>query len=293
MIFTRGASSDKTLNAVDVCGYKATAPTLNNGATITNLYAFYDPGMDTAGVTSPWGFHGLSANHFLEALQIGGTPTVGMGSGTLSVTGVTTLSDDLVMPATSGKGIRIYDATTPDFGWRDITADIQAGRAGAANPTWTSFITNINAYRFTAVNDEIWINFHIPHDYVPGSDIYIHTHWGLIVANSTDTITWGFNASYASRNDVTLDTFPSTTNTTVSHDCSAVTIPQYGHVVSEVVLSASGAMGGNTLEVDGVVLCRVYLSADAGNTDPYLFFCDIHYQSNNLATKDKAPNFYT
>jgi hypothetical protein len=37
---------------------------------------------------------------------------------------------------------------------------------------------------------------------------------------------------------------------------------------------------------------RTYLSADASNYDPFLFFVDLHYQSNNMATKSRAPDFY-
>jgi len=197
---------------------------------------------------------------------------------------------DLVIPKTSGTGIKI-DKDAPTFGWRDITADINV-KGGLNTPTWTTFLTNISAYQFDLVNDECWLNFHIPHDYVPGTDLYIHAHWGLNTADTTNSITWGFDATLAERNDTSPDAFPATTNKTVTHNCATVNVPQYGHVVSEVQLTTSGALNGNNVAVDGIILCRVYLSADAGNIDPFLFFVDLHYQSQNMATKNKAPNFY-
>ena len=50
------------------------------------------------------------------------------------------------------------------------------------------------------------------------------------------------------------------------------------------------------MEVDGLILVRGY--RDAGNvldtcTDAvFLHTMDIHYQSTNMATKNKAPSFY-
>ena len=49
------------------------------------------------------------------------------------------------------------------------------------------------------------------------------------------------------------------------------------------------------LEPDGVVLMRVFLSANtmAGATDPFMHYCDLHYQSTGIGTKQKTPDFYT
>jgi hypothetical protein len=67
-------------------------------------------------------------------------------------------------------------------------------------------------------------------------------------------------------------------------------------MIAEVQLSTSGAIGGNTIEVDGIVLARLYRSsgdaADTLNVAPFTHFCDVHYESNNIATVNKAPDFY-
>lgn len=74
-VLTRGAES--FVRATNLRNFWATNPTLNNGATITNLYAFYDEGM-TAG-TNSWGFYGLSAQNYLSGkLGIGKTPSVAL-----------------------------------------------------------------------------------------------------------------------------------------------------------------------------------------------------------------------
>ena len=32
--------------------------------------------------------------------------------------------------------------------------------------------------------NEVWNEFHVPHDYVPGSDLYIHVHWSQITVDT-------------------------------------------------------------------------------------------------------------
>lgn len=206
---------------------------------------------------------------------------------------VKTPNGDLVLPKTSGVGVKV-DEASPVFGWRDITSDIIVKATGVGSPpTLALFRTNIYAYQFS-LNDECWINFHIPHDYVPGSELYIHTHWGVAAAVSANACTWSFDASFAKRHDTVPVAFPTTTNKTVAHDASAINLVQYAHVVSEVQLTdGAGALGGNAIEVDGMILCHVKLSANTLGIDPFLFFVDIHYQSNNMATKNRAPNFYS
>jgi hypothetical protein len=203
------------------------------------------------------------------------------------------LSGNIVFEPVSGVGIQFgYDP--PTFGWRDITSAIQTQGQGATDPVWTTFFGNINAFQFQDDGDQCWVDFHIPHDYVPGSELYIHTHWGLNVLNTTSTLTWGFDATFCERDDIAPNIFPATTNKLVSHDCSAIPVSANTHVVSEVQLTSGGGfLNDRQIEVDGIILCRIYLADDAaGAVNPFLFFVDIHYQSSNLATKNRAPNFY-
>ena len=66
-------------------------------------------------------------------------------------------------------------------------------------------------------------------------------------------------------------------------------------MVAETQLSGSGVglLNTSSLEIDGVILTRVKLSANNSGVQPFLLFCDIHYQSTNIGTKNRAPNFYS
>lgn len=208
-------------------------------------------------------------------------------------TGNTTITGDVYLPKTSGVGIKV-DTSTPTFGWRDIIGRLQVRGTGSNDPSWASYITNIRQWQF-AVNKEIWVEYHMPHDLVPATDLHLHVHWSHNSASvTTGSVTWGFDFTYAKGFDQAA--FGATTNTTVQQNGSTT---QYQHMIAEVQITAASPSGSqinnNVLEVDGLLIVRAYLSANtlSAATDPFIHSIDVHYQSTNLATKAKAPNFYT
>lgn len=74
---------------------------------------------------------------------------------------------------------------------------------------------------------------------------------------------------------------------------------QYQHIISEVQYSDPAPAGleldTDDLEPDGVIMMRVELNANnmtGATPDPFIHYVDIHYQSTNIGTKEKAPDFY-
>ena len=216
----------------------------------------------------------------------------GAGTQTWHVLG----NGDMVSPKAAGRGIRV-DNAAPTFGWRDLRAEIRTRGVGATDPNDSIYQGNIKAYNFS-VNDEAWIEFHMPHDYVAGTDIHLHFHWSHNSALVTGgSITIGANVTYAKGHDQAA--FPAEITTTLSPNASTT---QYQHLVSEVQLSATAPSASqidtDDLEPDGLILARVYLSANnitssGAVPDPFIHEVDVHYQSTNIATKDKEPDFYT
>jgi hypothetical protein len=228
------------------------------------------------------------------------TPDVG-GSGTTlqTATAKMGLSGDgkLILPKTSGLGIQV-DLATPTFPWADITGEIILRGVGATDPAFNTYRGNIRGYQF-AVNDEVWNVFHIPHDYVPGSDLFIHCHWSHAATTVTGgSVTWGFDITSARGHN--QEAFAASVNPTVAQNASTT---QYQHMIAEVQFSAGSPsatqINNSTIEPDSLVLVRTYLSANAmtvsggGVPDPFLHTVDIHYQSTGIGTKQKAPAFYT
>lgn len=228
--------------------------------------------------------------------------------GTSIFTGNTTTTGDIIrsgfdiFPKTAGSGIKL-DTASPTFGWRDITAGFTTCATGGAVPTYGAYNgTAIYAYFLSnSATQELFVEFHIPHDYVPGSDIFIHTHWSQTTVDSGGTagvpgvIKLNYDALYAKGfNQGSGSQFPAAP-TTVSLTQQASTTVR-NHMVAETQLSTAGAIGGNAIEVDGIILVRMWRNpadaADTLNQVPYVHFCDIHYQSTGIPTKNKSPSFY-
>jgi hypothetical protein len=212
----------------------------------------------------------------------------------------------VVMDKTKGTGINV-DQSSPSFPWHDLLGVISIRGPGAADPTYNIYRGGLRGYQFD-VNDEVFMEFHLPHDYLSGSDIHIHFHHSL---NGTDittaasgdvtggTVTWGAECSYAKGHN--QGAFSSPITTTVAS--VAMTNTDYQHHLTEVQLSASSPSASqldtDDLEPDGLILVRAYLSANDITVssglvpDPFLHFVDIHYQSTGLGTKQKSPDFWT
>lgn len=197
--------------------------------------------------------------------------------------------DNVVLPNAQTYGIKI-DQDTPDWGWRDIIGGIEVRGVGANDPTFATYTgTTLRAFQFSASTmNEVFIVFHVPHDYVPGTDIYMHAHWSnAAVTPNTGAVAWAFEWSYAKGYNQQAFTTPTTAS--VTQDCPAT---RYQHNIAETdAITISG------LETDGLILVRVYRDAAAGKdtcTDAvFLHTADIHYQSTNVATKNRTFNFWT
>jgi hypothetical protein len=198
--------------------------------------------------------------------------------------------DSITLPKATGKGF-LVDVDNPTYCWKDLTGYIIVDANSATHrPTFGLFVGNIKAWQFS-IDDEIFIQFHLPHDWVPGTDLYIHTHWAHnSVSTPIGTCTWSFESSFAK--GFNQAAYSNTVTTSVIADMA---VPTRQHIVSETQLSGTGInlLSTTDLEVDGLILMRVSLTGNTSGVNPFLQFCDIHYQSTNIGTKNKAPGFYS
>jgi len=174
------------------------------------------------------------------------------------------------------------------LGWDDITADLSAGKAVGANaPTWSTFRNGLSAYEFSAgTMNQIWITFHVKHDYAEGTLVYPHIHWSPNTT-STGVVRWGMEYTVAKGHD--QEAFPA--STTVYVESNIASNKQYQHIVSEV----SDGDAFDAFEADTLILMRVFRdAAHANDTFPdvvHAFTADIHFQANKDYTPNKAPPF--
>ena len=177
---------------------------------------------------------------------------------------------------------------------------------GGTKPTLTAYNGAIDAWQFSD-GDESFHSYHIPHDYVAGTDIHLHIHWSQTYDSVTGgTLDFRYSAIYAKgHNQVSGSTFTSTPITatfpSIDINDSFSGLHQYQQHITEVVISAATATDAlfdrDDLEPDGVIELTFEMTSNnltgLAVTDPFIHYVDIHYQSTNISTKDKAPDFYT
>lgn len=202
-----------------------------------------------------------------------------------------THNNSLVVSKNSGTGLYV-DYTSPTFGWRDLLGSVTIEETGGPNrPTFTVYRDTIKQHRF-AVGNQIFIEFHIPHDYATGTDMFIHSHWSHNAATvSSGGVTWGFEMSYSK--GYAQAPFSASVSTTITQAASTT---QYMHMVAETQITGNSLIPVASVEPDGIILTRAYLSATdmSDGALPFLHYVDIHYQSTGMGTKQKnGPAFYT
>lgn len=184
--------------------------------------------------------------------------------------------------------------------WKDMLGRLNARNTGATAPSFTAFRGGaVDQYAFSA-NDEIQIEFHIPHDYKPGSDLYLHVHWAHNGTAISGNMVWTYYATYAKGHNQA--NFPAEVTGTLTYATTNIaTTPQYRHRIDEVKLSAASPSGSqldsDDIEVDGLILLNITattIPTITGGTpnEPFLLMADLHYQASYIGTKNKAPDFY-
>ena len=218
--------------------------------------------------------------------------------------------DSLYNPVFSqkqGKGIKV-GISAPTFGWKDLLGQIVPAGTGGVPTSMPIRGTGTHNYAYSfQTNDQLYdITFHMPHDYVPNTDIFFHVHWthagsaisGSLVLNWYFTYCKGYNQSgqtfYAEKNVTQTVTTTNVTN-----------FPQYGHFINEFQISNAGGdsthLDTSALEVDALIKVGMVASTiptisgspGGSSNNPFILMADIHYQSTQMATFNKNAPFYS
>ena len=245
-------------------------------------------------------------DHYRDIFRLYQGFFVDVNTGDINILGNVLFPDGkfLVFDKASGNGIKV-DTAVPTFGFADLLGDQFAKNTGATKPTQTTYNGAIEAFQFSD-GDEAYLTYHIPHDYVPGTDIHLHIHWSQNNAGATGgTIDFKYFAIYAKgHNQTSGSTFTSTPITasfsSIDINDGASGLNQYQQHITEVTISAASAtvalFDRDELEPDGVI--ELTFEMDANNltgtpSDPFIHFVDIHYQTTGLiGTKSRTPDFY-
>lgn len=242
----------------------------------------------------------------LWAVDSAGQPTgdweTGLGTwntgGTLTRTTVYASSNSGSAVSLSAGTKRVALSQIATLGWRDIIGNVHPKATGAGSPARAVYRGGtVGQYAWVA-NDVCDFEFHIPHDYVPGTDIYWHVHWShngtSISGNAVFDVYYTYSKGHNQAN------FPAEKNLTITYNTTDIsTTPQYRHRIDEVIMSGASAtatlMDRDDIEPDGLIIATMKLTTlpTIGSGSLFVHTCDIHYQSTNHATPNKSPDFYT
>jgi hypothetical protein len=174
-------------------------------------------------------------------------------------------------------------------GWRDniISLEVQVGDNSA--PNLVTWLGGIKRYAFpTNKMTEASGVWHIDHDYSPGTALYPHIHWTIATAN-TGTVRWGFEYTIAKGHQQQAFSAP----TTIYVEQASLGVANM-HYVAEV--SQAQAIPGALIEPDTLIVVRIFRDPTHPNDTleaAVIGLClDMHYQTDRMATLNKAPNFY-
>ena len=176
----------------------------------------------------------------------------------------------------------------PAHGWNDFVGIPRYRGFGLNLPTQGV----INGTVFTGwefdISDWMQFDYHIQHDFVAGSPLYLHVHW-LADGTHASTVKWQIDFAVAKGHGQSA--FPLASPTTVTMELASTA--QYQHMITEV---ADPGLISDELEPDSVVMAVVTRITNGGtdNTDDiFMTMSDLHYRSTSITTKNKVPNFYT
>jgi hypothetical protein len=207
--------------------------------------------------------------------------------------------EQLTLPKTSGYGIKV-DTTTPTWPWRDLEGILIWDQGGANAFSLATYRGGAVREFAGSATDKLDCKFHIPHDYAPGTDLFIHIHWSHNGTAITGDLGADIAYTYAKGHQQAI--FPTEKVIPLIYSTvSIATTPQYRHNITEVQLSSAGGSATLTdsalIEVDGILLANVTLTAiptitGGSPNEPFVHFVDLHYQSTGMGTKQKAPSFW-
>ena len=195
------------------------------------------------------------------------------------------LNDDIIIESLSDYN----EVIGTGYGWKDNIQPFSSAKGkGTAEPLWEDIGNGLYAYDF-AVLDELFVIFHVNHDYAQGTDAYPHIHFlNDTVQTVGATVTWRINYSIAKGHSQgqSLTTIPTTT--------MDLTYTYTGTEVAgeHIIVECSDLDAFDLIEPDTVIMMEVILQSSTAVGKTFGLMADLHYLADRDYTPSKSPDFY-
>lgn len=191
------------------------------------------------------------------------------------------------------QGLRVYNGAEwidpVGIGWKGLVSEIVV-RGGVSSPAFTLFRDALYAYEFTTALKEIYLFFHIGHDYKMGSTVYPHIHFAVGNSALSGNVKWGFEYSVAKGHQQGAGSVYGASATVYATVAVGVN-SNYEHHVAEVTAGITDA----NFEPDSTLMLRVFRDNTVGSNLAVSVWgttANLHYQYDRSGTLNKKPDFY-
>jgi len=239
----------------------------------------------------------FSGDHASPKVKINNNTSFGLNSeGGLTLANVATSS----LPSAPAEGTQFWDETTsrvvtwngssyesmsPAAGWKDLKMVVSSAAKAAAAPSLAAFGPSGTVKQLSfGVNDAVYLEGHVDHDILTGSTMYPHVHW---TTDGTETNTVKWQLTYLAAAGHNQANYPTDTVITVEEAAQGTA---WRHMITEHLT------GLDALEIDSLITVELKRITNGGteNTDTvFANFVDLHYEIGQIATPNKAPDFFS
>jgi hypothetical protein len=195
-------------------------------------------------------------------------------------------------PAEADGNLSLLETRTGD-GWFDNESKLYL-RDGPNSADFQPFIGNIVAMRFIPTElREGFVDYHVRHEWKPGTMMYPHVHFG-VQAQAAGTVRWGFEYTWANRKGSVKGFTKFQPVQTIFLEYTLTAADDLEHIVVEAP-EGQGIVGTN-MEVDAMILCRLYRDAahvnDTFAHDVFAMNVDLHTETDRYSTPLRVSPFY-
>lgn len=180
-----------------------------------------------------------------------------------------------------------------DLAWAMIGADPVVREGDSNAPGLSSFRGGI--YEYSYANDalnESYLNFDVPFDYAPGTDLVIGVHWSPGSSVATGTVRFGFEFTYAWSYAPGANSVFGPTQT-VYINASQADGTAYAHYVN--FNDPANNFPGSAVQQNMRFLVRFFRDganvADTFSEPIFVVGVDFFYQTSRFGTATKSPPF--
>jgi len=197
-------------------------------------------------------------------------------------------TDKILMQDVGGTTKYIQSINLKRDGYEDLKPTGGHTPGGVAAPATVNTIGLHEMLEFSGTTDKhITFIYHVPHDFVEGSDLFFHIHHLPTAVSPSGTVDWTVHYQYAQ--GYQFGTFSGTDlDSFMTVDLTATSALQYDHMITEG-LAINDAVVGSVIRTDGIFIATLYRHATTDTSvDAEIFLeMDMHYLSDGTKTVNK------